>query len=102
MPLEALSLELIARMTYDLHLPLQGSGEPKGGSTMGETHLAPFTLVPASYHEMCRQILPIFIGDIPHHIGSSQNKRRFFQFHPEGNVRKRGQYNFLRFHPPVA
>ena len=66
-----------------------GEGNSEEGGTLRETHLAPFALVPASYHEMCRQVLSIFIGDVPHHVRSSQNKRGFLQFHPEGRVRNR-------------
>ena len=31
----------------------RGVGNPKGESAVGETHLATFELVPASYHEVC-------------------------------------------------
>lgn len=51
-------------------------------------NLAPVPSVPAGYYEMRRQVLPILITDIPHHVGSSENKRRFFQFQPKGSVSK--------------
>ena len=65
----------------------EASSEEEG--TLGEAHLAPFALVPASYHEMRGQVLSIFIGDVSHHVRSSQKQRGFLQFHPEGRVRNR-------------
>ncbi|KAL0622687.1 LOW QUALITY PROTEIN: hypothetical protein AAY473_006275 [Plecturocebus cupreus] len=49
-------------------------GKPSRESALGETHLAPFTLVPASYQEMCRQVQKLADSS----ASRSQNKNLSF------------------------